>query len=49
MGEVGHLLLLDLDERGRLEGSAVHPTRALPQMGIDLPGAVEAGNLGLET
>jgi len=32
------MLLLDHDGRGRLEGSAAHPTRTLTSVEIDLPG-----------
>ena len=42
MGKVGPLLLLDDDRHGRSEGSAEHPTRALPPAEIDLPGGVPA-------
>jgi len=35
--QVGPLLLLDDDRHGRSEGSAGHPTRALPPAEIDLP------------
>ena len=36
--EVGRLAVLDDDRHGRSEGSAGHPTRALPPVKIDLPG-----------
>ena len=37
-GEVGLLAVLDDDRHGGSEGSAGHPTRALPPAEIDLPG-----------
>ena len=37
-GEVGPLAMLDDDRHGVSEGSAGHPTRALPPAEIDLPG-----------
>ena len=37
-GEVGPLAVLDNDRHGGSEGSAGHPTRALPLAEIDLPG-----------
>ena len=37
-GEVGPLVVLDDDRHGGSEGSAGHPTRALPPAEIDLPG-----------
>ena len=36
--EVGPLAVLDDDRHGGSEGSAGHPTRALPPVKIDLPG-----------
>ena len=43
-GEVGLLAVLDDDRHGGSEGTAGHPTRALPPAEIDLPegGAVAA-------
>ena len=37
-GEVGLLAVLDNDRHDGSEGSAGHPTRALPPAEIDLPG-----------
>ena len=37
-GEIGPLVVLDDDKHGGSEGSAGHPTRALPAAEIDLPG-----------
>ena len=37
-GEVGPLAVLDDDRHGGSEGSAGHPTRALPPAEMDLPG-----------
>ena len=47
-GEVGPLAVLDDDRHGRSEGSAGHPTRALPPAEIDLPGGSAAAAAAAE-